>query len=213
MLNHNIISEIKDSIVEILDSLDKLEKADLNSDILLIDSLYIKLGLIKEKLFLYRSYADQKRFMEIEDKIGKINEVISNSILNTNTNTNAKRSSDCAGSSADYNEDLFEIDLSDEPSQISITDSLDIITPQWMLDRVGYKIEDINSAITLNDKLYFVNELFEGDYDNFKQTIAKLNELSTMDEALNYCRLHFPNWDEFSNEIYRFYMILRRRYL
>ena len=82
----------------------------------------------------------------------------------------------------------------------------------WKGNILGPKVDDLNSAITLNDKLFFIKALFNNDEDQYKLSIQRLNEMRSMDEALEYTRAAFPDWDEESNTIFRFYMILRRRF-
>ena len=89
---------------------------------------------------------------------------------------------------------------------------IDISGPEWMLDEPGPRVYDLNEAITLNDKICFINELFKGDSEQYIFSVQHLNELSLFKDALEYVRRTFPNWDEDSSEVYRFYMVLRRRY-
>ena len=84
--------------------------------------------------------------------------------------------------------------------------------PEWMLDEPGPYVGDLYEAITLNDKICFVNELFDGDEKQYHIAIQMLNDLNSLERALIYTRETFPSWDENSTELYRFYMILRRRY-
>ncbi len=204
MLNHNIISEIKKNISELSESLNKLDGSQ-SDDLLLVDSIYVKMGLIREKIYLYRSQLESKRYENVIEKV----ENLSKRLLEIQDESDLKEEV------VQSDEILYEIDITEEMStKADVPDDVQTNgSPQWMLDRTGYKIDDINSVITLNDKLYFINDLFGGDYDLFKDTVDKLNSFSNMDQALMYCRSNFPHWDEYSNEIYRFYMILRRRYL
>lgn len=84
--------------------------------------------------------------------------------------------------------------------------------PEWLYDIPGSAVEDIHMAITLNDKLCFIRELFNGDSDQYRLSIQRVNEMGTFAEALDYTRNAFPHWDEDSNAVYRFYMAVRRRY-
>jgi len=45
------------------------------------------------------------------------------------------------------------------------------------------KIENLNSAIGINEKFLFTNELFEGNTEQFLKTIDDLNNCSNLDEA------------------------------
>jgi len=98
----------------------------------------------------------------------------------------------------------FEIELIDE--------DIDMPEPEWMLDEPGPHVDSLNEAITLNDKICFINDLFKGDSEQYYLSVQRLDEFSHFKEALEYVRRAFPNWDEESPEVYRFYMILRRRY-
>ena len=84
--------------------------------------------------------------------------------------------------------------------------------PEWLSDIPGAAVEDIHMAINLNDKLCFIRELFNGDSDQYRLSIQRVNEMGTFAEALDYTRNAFPHWDEDSNAVYRFYMAVRRRY-
>ena len=82
----------------------------------------------------------------------------------------------------------------------------------WKGNILGPKVNNLNEAITINDKLFFIKNLFNNDNEQYRLSIQKLNEMESMNEALDYTRSAFPDWDEDSDIIYRFYMILRRRF-
>ena len=82
----------------------------------------------------------------------------------------------------------------------------------WEVDIPGSYIEDIWDGIGLNDRLLFLKELFNGDEIDFSETLDVLNEMTTLAEAVEYIRGRYPFWDEESDEVYRFYMTVRRRF-
>lgn len=82
----------------------------------------------------------------------------------------------------------------------------------WMTDIPGEKVDDIIDAISLNDKLFFIRELFGGDDEQFSLTIDRLNEAKSFNQVLSECRSVFPEWDETSDAVYRFYMTVRRKF-
>lgn len=94
----------------------------------------------------------------------------------------------------------------------SILDIVKGSTPEWMRDNPGPRVSDLHMAVTLNDKIYFIKELFASDEEQFKLSIQKLNEMESLAQALDYTRSAFPGWNEESPAVYRFYMLLRRRY-
>lgn len=81
----------------------------------------------------------------------------------------------------------------------------------WRRDIPGSQVKDIRSAISLNDRVLFINTLFNQDAALFQETITKLNSLNTLDEALNYLYEKFPEWELESEVVYRFMMAVRRR--
>lgn len=83
--------------------------------------------------------------------------------------------------------------------------------PAWLIDMPGPRLADVNDGITLNDKILYINELFNGDDQQYRLSIQRINEMSSFDEVLDYTRNAFPDWDESSPATYRFYMNVRRK--
>lgn len=93
--------------------------------------------------------------------------------------------------------------------------------PIWMAEmeanirdnRSVFPLESLIGAFTLNEKLQFINELFEGSSDDFSSHIKQLDQLASMDAARNMLAelaLTF-NWDTESEIVEDFiYKICRR---
>lgn len=81
----------------------------------------------------------------------------------------------------------------------------------WRNDMPGSPVKDIRSAISLNDRILFIRTLFEEDPALFQDTIAEVNALETLDEAVEYLKEHNPSWDFDSDTVYRFMMAVRRK--
>lgn len=88
----------------------------------------------------------------------------------------------------------------------------------WEVDYPAAHIDNIYDGIGINDRYEFIRELFNPN-DNlheaellFKRTIDDLNLLGSFKETVAYIRARFPQWDEYSDEVYRFYMIVRRKF-
>ncbi len=76
-------------------------------------------------------------------------------------------------------------------------------------------IGDIKLAITLNDKLLFVKDLFNGYNLAYSEAIEILNRFNTMDEAMRFLRTNYiskNNWEGKPATTEKFYALLRRRY-
>lgn len=88
----------------------------------------------------------------------------------------------------------------------------------WEVDYPAEYIEDIYEGVNLNDRYEFVRELFNvtgnlGEAEMiFKETLDDINGMESFKEVVAYIRNRFPQWDEQSDEVYRFYMIARRRF-
>ena len=81
----------------------------------------------------------------------------------------------------------------------------------WKTDIPGSPVRNILSAISLNDRLLFINTLFGEDAAKFQKTISLFNSLTSLAEAETYIRSEFPNWDLNSDSVYRFMMAVRRK--
>lgn len=81
----------------------------------------------------------------------------------------------------------------------------------WRSDMPGSPVKDIRSAISLNDRILFIRTLFDEDPVIFQDTIAEVNEIATLDEAVDYLKEHNPAWDFDSDVVYRFMMAVRRK--
>ncbi len=81
----------------------------------------------------------------------------------------------------------------------------------WRKDMPGSPVRDIRSAISLNDRVIFINLLFKEDAQTFVDTLAKINTMETLDQAVEYICTAFPTWDLNSDLVYRFMMAVRRK--
>lgn len=80
----------------------------------------------------------------------------------------------------------------------------------WRTDMPGAPVRDVLSAISLNDRVQFINVLFDEDPSKFQQARARINSMNTLDEAVAYITSTF-NWDMGSQVVYRFMMAVRRK--
>lgn len=83
--------------------------------------------------------------------------------------------------------------------------------PQPFSAQVGTPVDDIRKAISLGDRFLFVRELFANNGEELQKTIDALNQLHSLDEALDWIDRHF-NWDKESKAYELFVNVLRRRY-
>ena len=81
----------------------------------------------------------------------------------------------------------------------------------WRTDMPGTPVKDIRSAISLNDRIIFINYLFNEDPMAFQNSLTKINTMASLDEVLEYVNQEHPEWNLESEVVYRFMMAVRRR--
>ena len=81
----------------------------------------------------------------------------------------------------------------------------------WRKDMPGTPVRDIRSAISLNDRVIFINLLFNEDAQAFVNALTRINSMTTLDEAVDFICSEFPSWDLNSELVYRFMMAVRRK--
>jgi len=75
-------------------------------------------------------------------------------------------------------------------------------------------ISDLKTAIGLNQKFLFMNDLFEGENAAYNDALNQLNNFSSMDDAKNYLLTLGTkyNWDLESDSVVQFTDLVERRY-
>ena len=81
----------------------------------------------------------------------------------------------------------------------------------WRTDMPGTQVKDIRSAISLNDRILFINMLFEQDPMAFQDALTKINQMTSLDEVVEYVVTQRQDWDLESETVYRFMMAVRRK--
>ena len=105
-------------------------------------------------------------------------------------------------------EPVAEPILEQKPVQAVIDSMTD--RQAWRTDMPGSPVKDIRSAISLNDRILFINMLFGQDPMAFQDALTKINQLGTLDEAVQLIVAEHPEWDLGSETVYRFMMAVRR---
>ena len=81
----------------------------------------------------------------------------------------------------------------------------------WRTDMPGTPVKDIRSAISLNDRILFINMLFGQDPMAFQDALTKINQMISLDEVVDFVVTGRPEWDLESETVYRFMMAVRRK--
>ena len=111
-----------------------------------------------------------------------------------------------------------------EPEPVSVQPTVQtVVKPQtavidamaarqaWRTDMPGTPVKDIRSAISLNDRILFINMLFNQDPMSFQEALTMINQMASLDEVAGYVVEEHPEWDLDSEFVYRFMMAVRRK--
>lgn len=90
---------------------------------------------------------------------------------------------------------------------------IDVMTEKqaWRTAMPGSPVKDIRSAIALMDRVLFINNLFGADAMAFQEALNQINQMQSLDEAVEYLAAIHPEWDFNSQTVYSFMMAVRRK--
>ena len=104
---------------------------------------------------------------------------------------------------------IWDLDISLEGTGVNPLP--DLHSFQWMMDIPGGEVANLISGISLNDRVLFINTLFREDPKLFQKTVAQLNAMASLEDAVSFLVNHFPEWNLSSELVYRFMMAVRRK--
>ena len=81
----------------------------------------------------------------------------------------------------------------------------------WMSDMPGSEVRDVRSAISLNDRVLFINNLFSENPSFFQDAVNYINSAEDLDSVVEYFETNYPAWNMESEIVYRFMMAVRRK--
>jgi hypothetical protein len=86
--------------------------------------------------------------------------------------------------------------------------------PAKLFDSIT-EIKDIRTSIGINDKYLFLNELFNNHKSNYEETLDKLNQMKSLDEAKNWVKTKVASnqhWDNNDATVQSFYALLEKHF-
>ena len=108
-------------------------------------------------------------------------------------------------------EPVAEPEPATQPEPAAPVQEDDTANLPWRKDNPGMMVKNIRSGISLLDRAQFIGTLFKEDFTLYDNTIAELNNMSTLDEAVAYIKERFPEWNMNSDVVYRFMMAIRKK--
>ncbi|MVT11071.1 hypothetical protein [Chitinophaga tropicalis] len=76
-------------------------------------------------------------------------------------------------------------------------------------------VKDLRSAIGINDKFQFVQELFRGDVDTYERSLKTINEFHSLQEAEYWIERELKirqGWADDNQSVQQFYALVRKRF-
>ena len=99
-------------------------------------------------------------------------------------------------------------------NQMSVNDVLSTqIKDKNLASQAQHKpITNIRSVISINDRIWFVKELFDNNNDKYNKVVDKINEMVTYNEAIDYMSSVF-NMTQEKESLNKFIEIVQRRFM
>ena len=100
-----------------------------------------------------------------------------------------------------------------EPVREAAAPIIDTMTDKqaWRTDMPGGAVKDVRSAISLNDRILFINKLFDEDPMAFQTAIGRINSMESLEQVIDYINEEHSDWNLESDTVYRFMMAVRRK--
>ena len=115
----------------------------------------------------------------------------------------------------DAPEEIFQPEPAVRPVQKTVEKPavIDVMTEKqtWRTAMPGSPVKDVRSAIALMDRVLFINNLFGADAMAFQEALNQINQMQSLDEAVEYLAAIHPEWDFNSQTVYSFMMAVRRK--
>ncbi len=105
-------------------------------------------------------------------------------------------------------------DLSDDEKNKALNVKLSS-NKKTLAERIqSSKAKDIISVIDLNDKLFFIKDLFSGDVDGYNSVLKKINTMLTFEEVKGYIKNDVSKQYDFSEEesVDRFLEVVKMKF-
>lgn len=105
--------------------------------------------------------------------------------------------------------------ISSHTSDASLADQLNAEDNSLAARLAKKKIENLTSAIGINEKFLFTNELFDGNTEQFLKEINSLNNFSSMEEAQGYLNSlgNKNDWDLEGEPFLKLVALVERKYV
>ena len=90
---------------------------------------------------------------------------------------------------------------------------IDVMTEKqaWRTAMPGTPVKDVRLAISLHERVLFINHLFSEDPMAFQAAVNKVNACESLEQVVDFVKETYPQWNLESDLVYRFMMAVRRK--
>ena len=90
---------------------------------------------------------------------------------------------------------------------------IDVMTERqaWRTDMPGTPVKDVRLAISLHERVLFINHLFSEDPMAFQAAVNRVNASESLEQVVEFVKENYPQWNLESDLVYRFMMAVRRK--
>ena len=81
----------------------------------------------------------------------------------------------------------------------------------WRNDMPGTPVKDVRLAISLHERVLFINHLFSEDPMAFQAAVNRVNASESLEQVVEFVKETYPQWNLESDLVYRFMMAVRRK--
>ena len=201
----NTLQRIKDQ-TNYIDTHERIPQLELNAIVARVEKLYeLSVALkyfhahVDEMLMEQQQFANKKTVVEDESQV---EEPADDDLVK-------QGGADVVEIKEKITENLVE-DISSIPAE-SAHDKLSSNEDESVVNKLMLQpISDLKSAIGINDKFQFINELFAGNADEFNKNVDALNSAVSAEEAMSIVKSF--NWSD--NDVSKaFVNLIERRFL
>ena len=110
-------------------------------------------------------------------------------------------------------EDLPEVLSEPEEKPVVKEAIIDVMTERqaWRTDMPGTPVKDVRLAISLHERVLFINHLFSEDPMAFQAAVNRVNASESLEQVVDFVKETYPQWNLDSDLVYRFMMAVRRK--
>ena len=90
---------------------------------------------------------------------------------------------------------------------------IDVMTERqaWRTDMPGTPVKDVRLAISLHERVLFINHLFSEDPMAFQAAVNRVNASESLEQVVEFVKETYPQWNLESDLVYIFMMAVRRK--